>query len=136
MKTFTITSLMLLGISTITFAGYEAGSRTRVDFHNLTPISQSDNASVCKNRYGDGYMATTLADEKKVTDKNHLIEIVKSDLVKKNGLYLLNNEYKIELQNVKYNTNIIATSLGRDLPFSGVFTDDKCKGYVTLTQQK
>lgn len=130
MKTRAIAGLLFF-MSTTALAEHVV----RIDFKNLSTVSPlSDALSVCKHRYEKGYHSRVHTQGKRKTSHGFIIEIVKSDITQHDGLYLMHNEYKIETKNETFTSRVIATSLGENLTYSGVFTDGKCKGNITLTR--
>lgn len=110
-----------------------------VTFSDLQSVIPSEDAGVCKARYGDGYTTSPHSNgaaHHKVSDSGHTIHIKKSDVSMHHGVIVMQNQYDVMFTNAdvkQTEAHVYATALSKGDGFSGVFTDGRCKGKVTIT---
>lgn len=110
----------------------------QVSFSDLQSVIPSEDAGVCKARYGEGYTTSPHsngAPHHKVSDSGHTIHIKKSDVSFHHGVYVMHNEYDVMFKDADVKQTeafVYATALSKRGGFSGVFTDGRCMGKVTI----
>jgi len=108
----------------------------QVTFSDLQSVIPSEDAGVCQIRYGDGYSTSPHengAAHHKVSDAGHAIHIKRSDVSLHHGVFVMNNTYDVGFSDgTSTEAHVYATALTKSSGFSGVFTDGRCKGSVTI----
>lgn len=119
-------------------AGQANAQSIQITFSELQSVIPSEDAGVCKARYGDGYVTSPHSNgaaHHKVSDSGHTIHIKKSTLSMHHGVYVMSNEYDVMFKDAdveKTEAFVYATALSGRTEFSGVFSDGRCKGKVTI----
>ena len=123
--------LVLLG------AAHAHAQSADVTFSELQSVIPSEDGGVCTTRYGDGYATSPHSNgsvQHRVSDAGHTIHIKRSDVSLHHGVYVMSNLYDVGFSDgTSAEAHVYATALTRRGGFSGVFTDGRCKGKVTIT---
>lgn len=119
-------------------AGTAGAQEVQVSFSDMQSVIPSEDADVCGKRYGGGYVTSPHANgaaHHKASDGGHSIHIRKSSVSMHHGVYVMSNEYEITFKDADVATAeafVYATALSRRGDFSGVFSDGRCMGKVTI----